>query len=116
MIEQRPKYGNRVTYRDGKRFASVREADRYSTLTMLERAGKIFNLRLHTRWPLTVNGVKVAEYEDDFNYTPILDGSLPGPCTLGDLVVEDAKGMQTPVYRLKKRLMKACHGIDIQEV
>ena len=34
----------------------------------------------------------------------------------GRQVVEDAKGVHTPVYRLKKRWMLAEHGIEIVEV
>ena len=106
-----PKYRNTVTYVDGKRFASKREAERYQALVLKERAGQIMNLRLHTRWPLIVNGLKIADYEDDFNYSEILAGSISG-----GIVVEDAKGVRTPVYRLKKKLMKALHNIDVREV
>ena len=28
-------------------------------------------------------------------------------------IVEDAKGFETPEFKLKKKLMKAVHGIDI---
>jgi hypothetical protein len=31
------------------------------------------------------------------------------------VVVEDTKGMRTPVYRLKKKIMKALYDIDILE-
>jgi len=31
-------------------------------------------------------------------------------------VYEDAKGFKTPIYRLKKKLVKACMGIEIQEI
>lgn len=51
-----------------------------------------------------VNGIKVCEYEDDFSYKEN-----------GVLVVEDAKGMRTPLYRLKKKLMRAALGIEIKE-
>jgi hypothetical protein len=30
--------------------------------------------------------------------------------------VADVKGVKTPVYQLKKKLVKALHGIDIVEV
>jgi len=33
----------------------------------------------------------------------------------GKEVIEDVKGFKTPVYRLKKKLMLAIHGIDILE-
>jgi len=31
-------------------------------------------------------------------------------------VVEDVKGVRTPVYLLKKKLLKACHGLDVVEI
>jgi hypothetical protein len=31
-------------------------------------------------------------------------------------VVEDVKGFKTPVYRLKKKLMLAVHGIIVVEI
>ncbi|MFR5079104.1 MAG: DUF1064 domain-containing protein [[Clostridium] innocuum] len=33
----------------------------------------------------------------------------------GQLIVEDAKGVKTPVYRLKRRLMAELKGIEIKE-
>ncbi len=110
------KYGNQPTTVDGKRFASKREAERYCELAAAERGGVIWNLRTHTRWPLVVNGVKIADYEDDFNYAPIIDTPEPGMLLLGDLVVEDAKGVRTAVYKLKAKLLHACYGITIVEV
>jgi hypothetical protein len=35
----------------------------------------------------------------------------------GYTVVEDVKGFKTPVYKLKKKLVEACHiGVKIEEV
>lgn len=46
------------------------------------------------------------------------DFSWRGPAPLAELVVEDVKSpaTRTPVYRLKRKLVKAIHGIDVQEV
>ncbi len=48
----------------------------------------------------------ICTYIADFFYIP--RGKLA--------VYEDAKGMKTPIYRLKKKLVKACTGIEIVEV
>jgi hypothetical protein len=32
------------------------------------------------------------------------------------LITEDSKGMRTPVYRLKKKLVEAQYAIEIREV
>lgn len=100
------KYGNKPVVIDGIRFASGREGRRYSTLKLLERAGEIQGLTLQPRYPIKINDVLVCTYLADFAYR---DKS-------GELVVEDAKGFRTDVYRLKKKMVEAAYGIKIREV
>jgi hypothetical protein len=104
-VSKGPKYGNRKTTVDGITFDSAKEARRWNELRMLEKAGTITGLRRQIRFPLEVNGEHVCWYVSDFLYQ---HG--------GKEIVEDVKGMRTDVYRLKKRLMLACHGIAISEV
>lgn len=92
---------------NGIRFDSKREAKRYQELCLLEKAGGIAKLELQPRFPLVVNGEKITSYRADFRYLDVRSG---------EIVVEDAKGVKTPVYRLKKKLVRAIYGIDIQEV
>jgi hypothetical protein len=101
------KYGNNVTEVDGYVFASKAEATRYSELKLLARAGVITDLTLHPVWDLTVNGMLVAKYIGDFVYTDVKTGTL---------TIEDVKGVRTPVYKLKKKLMLAIHGLTITEI
>lgn len=107
----RRKYGNRPAERDGMWFDSQKELKRYAQLQILQKAGEIADLRVHPRFPLAVNGVKLGEYEADFAYRR------------GDEeVIEDCKGYrsrQDAAYRLfllKARLVKALYGIEVQEV
>lgn len=102
----RPKYGNHRVVVDGLKFDSKREAARWRILTLCVPSGDITDLRRQVPYDLIVNGVKVGRYVADFVYRE-RDGSE---------VIEDAKGFKTPVYRLKRKLMKAVHGIDIREV
>lgn len=102
------KYGNKRVQEDGFTFDSLAELRRYRELLLLLRAGAICTLRIHPRYRLIVNGVTVCAYTADFDYDE--DGAL---------VVEDVKSPATcrnAVYRLKRRLMFACHGIVIREV
>lgn len=99
------KYKAVRTVVDGIAFASKKEARRYSELRLLERAGEIRSLQLQPSFPIVINGVKVCNYVADFGYVD----------HKGNPVVEDVKGVRTPVYRLKKRLVKAVHGVDIHE-
>lgn len=101
------KFGAVRTIVDGKSFASKREARRYQELELLQRAGKIQNLATQISYPLKVNGVLICRYIADFKYLDLDTGAN---------VVEDSKGYATPEYKLKKKLMKAVHEIDIREV
>lgn len=98
------KYGNHRTTVNGHSFASKREAKRYQELCLLEKAGHISALECQTRFPLKIDGELICTYVADFSY---LEG--------GKTVTEDCKGFKTPEYKLKAKLMKAIHGIEILE-
>lgn len=100
------KYHAIPTTVDGIRFASKREAKRYALLKLLAQAGEISELRLQPSFPLRVNGELVCTYVADFQYV-----NKSGVC-----IIEDSKGMRTSVYKIKRKLMRACYGIEIQEV
>lgn len=101
----RHKFGAVAVTVDGHRFPSKAEAAHYRVLKARAKAGEIVALELQPRYPLVVNGEKVGTYVADFRY---FEGDK--------LVVVDVKGVLTPVYRLKKKLVKALYGIDILEV
>jgi hypothetical protein len=104
--EEMNKYRNKPTVVDGIRFASKREAYRYKILRLLEKTGDISHLAMQPRYDLRVNGLKICTYVADFVYIDRHDNVD---------VVEDCKGMRTPIYKLKAKLMKACLGITIRE-
>jgi len=102
----RSKYRNVRTEVDGIKFASRAEAKRYQELKILERAGEITRLDLQPRFDCWVNGNKVCTYVSDFRYF-----------TDVGQIIEDVKGMKTPVYKLKKKLVEACYpGVKIIEI
>lgn len=108
-VESAPsKYKNIKTEIDGIKFDSKKEAKRYQELRLLEQAGAINELKLQQRVPLEVNGTKVCTYICDFAYWVPRAG-------LTQHIFEDCKGMRTPVYLLKKKLVKAILGVDILE-
>lgn len=105
----RSKYGAVPTTVDNVRFASKREAKRYSELKLLEKIGEITEFEWNKeklKFPFKINGVLVCTYEADFSYVN----------RQGHKVYEDTKGFRTPAYRIKNRLMLAINGIQIQEV
>lgn len=109
---RRHKFNAKATVVDGIRFSSMAEAKRYGELKLLEKAGEIEGLELQPKFPLIVNGVKVASYIADFRYVVRGKGIVS---RLGRVVVEDTKGMITPVYRIKKKMVEALYGIAILE-
>lgn len=101
-----PKYHNSKTVIDGIRFDSKKEAKRYLELKILEKAGVIKDLKRQVPYILIDKSRygRAIKYVADFVYYE------------GDkLVVEDVKGVRTPVYKLKKRLMAERFGIEVKE-
>lgn len=90
------KYGAKSTTIDGVKFASLAEARRYGELKLLERAGEITGLQRHPRFVIWQSGKEIIRYEGDFAYTE-----------RGAAVVEDVKGVETAVFRLKAKMFRA---------
>ena len=105
----RSKYGNEKTTVDGITFDSKREAQRWQELLLMQRAGEITGLARQVRIELIPKTklYRATSYLADFVYFDKRTGKT---------VYEDAKGMQTDVYRLKKKLLYWRHGIEIREV
>lgn len=102
------KYKNKKSQADGIAFDSKKERDRYLALKLLERAGSVRNIRLQQTYRCEVAGLLICKYRADFCYE-----ELHYPDWVE--VVEDCKGFLTPMYKLKKKLVRACHGIVIRE-
>lgn len=103
------KYGARgYTDADGKRHDSKAEGRRYEELKLMQRSGLITNLIHQPTFDLEVNGILICRYRADAEYYTA-DGVR---------VIEDTKSKATvtPLYRVKRALMSAIHGITITEV
>lgn len=108
------KYNNQPTERNGIKFDSRKEADRYEELMLLLKAGEIDNLKLQPQFTLqesymTPEGerIRAIRYVADFSYWQE-----------GDMVVEDVKSKATATaqYKMKKKLMQERFGISVKEV
>lgn len=108
------KYGNRKVEVNGITFDSVKEANRYRELLLLEKAGAIQSLELQKKFVLIPTqreetSRKVIErecaYIADFCYTEN-----------GKYIVEDTKGFRTKDYIIKRKLMLKEYGIRITEI
>lgn len=74
------------------------EAGRCDDLHALQAAGEIDRLTMQPEFDCSVNGRRICKYVADFAY-------FTSDCR----IVEDVKGMITPVYRLKKKIVEALH-------
>lgn len=112
------KYGAKQTEVDNIRFDSKWEAKRYCELKILEKNKQIVDLKLQLPFSLDINNIKICNYIADFVYkinSKELKNELKDFLFQDNLIIEDAKGFITPEYKLKKKLMKAVHGINIFE-
>lgn len=103
------KYGAKRTVVDGISFHSKGEAQRWVHLRQQEKLKLIHDLKRQVSFALMVNGHHITTYIADFTYSRMV---------MSESVVEDFKSVATkrlPEYRLKKKLMKAIHNIDILE-
>lgn len=108
---RRHKFHATPTVVDGIRFASKAEAKRYGELKLLEKAGEIVDLKLQPKYPLLVGGHKVGSYVADFEYSRVEERGK-----VMHRVVEDVKGLPTPLYRWKKKHFEIQYNWRITEV
>lgn len=123
------KYKNKKTEVDGIVFDSGKEASYYRFLKEQEEAGEISNLRMQVSyeiipavWEDQVVHLKTKDkivkhcvqrathYVADFVYTVTATG-------LEEIIdVKSAITRKNPAYRLKKKLMRAFHNIEVIEI
>lgn len=83
---------------DGHVFHSDAEARRYMQLKLLERAGHIKQIELQPIYKIEIDGKLVCKVILDFRYW---EGQLR--------IVEDVKGRDTAVSKLKRKLVEASY-------
>lgn len=94
-------------------YDSRREHRRANELKIMQRAGLISNLREQVKYVLIPSQrdtegrllERECSYFADFVY-----------CKDGLTVVEDTKGVRTPEYIIKRKLMLFVHGVSIVEI
>ena len=125
-MTSRSKYHAKKVTVNGITYDSKKEANRHAELLFLERGGVITELDRQVKFTLLPahyehyerygkkgqrlkDGWRCVEravfYVADFTYKQ--DGKL---------IVEDVKGVRTPEYILKRKMMYHFHGIKIREV
>ena len=115
--KRRQKYGNKVTTdADGVKHASKNQATRYRDLGMLMKSGEILMLAREVRFRLPGSVEWIA---DHVYATQRGLEVIAGLVESGDVTIEDVKSPATQknaVYRMKKKQVRECLGIEIKEI
>lgn len=103
------KYRAKKTVVDGITFDSKREAAYYGELKIREKAGEVSGVELQRSFALIgPDGSLICTYKADFCFLDHQQDSR--------FRVVDTKGVITPEFRLKKKLMRSLLGIEVEVV
>lgn len=116
MLHRNSKYHSNKIFMDGMKFDSKKEAERYLQLIAMQEEGEITDLQRQVKYLLipsqketigkkTMVIERECAYYADFVYKD----------KEGRQIVEDVKGMLTPEYVMKRKMMLWVHGIKIKE-
>lgn len=123
MTSYRSKYHAKQVKANGMTFDSRKEYLRWKELSLLERAGKVSDLRRQVKFVLVP-----AQYEPDtigprggVRHGKLLERETAYIADFvyvqnGERIVEDVKGVKTDAYIIKRKLMLWLHGVRIREV
>ncbi len=115
-MKRRHKYSAVPTTVDSIRFHSKAEAKHYSELKLREKAGEIHDLVLQPAYVMAIvcanpsqprSHTTVGKYIADFRYWDV---------ARSERVVVDVKGHDTPLSKLKRKIVEALYGIEIEIV
>ena len=104
--KRRSKYNNTRTQYDGHTFDSIAECDYYKHLLKFQRAGQIVMILRQVPFHLTSNRDNIAKYECDFQVF-YEDGRIE---------FVDVKGVETPMFKLKKKLVESQYPVEIKVI
>ena len=110
------KYHSRKVTKDGITFDSVKEYRRFCELSLLAKAGAITDLQQQVKFVLIP-----AQYEGDGRKRRCIERECAYIADFvyvenGKTIVEDAKGVRTKDYVIKRKLMLFIHHIRVREV
>ena len=105
--KRRNKFNAKRTELDGIVFDSQRESQYYALLKRREKLGEVSGVELQQPYALTIDGQLICTYRADFSFDDLVERRHR---------VVDTKGVITPEFRIKQKLMKAIHNIDVEVV
>lgn len=104
--DKESKYKNKKCVIDGITFDSKAEAKYYERLWLQRKHGEVTGFDLQVPYRLEINDQLICKYVADFVVT------YPD----GRIEVIDVKGVETPEFKLKRKLMRAIHNIEVLTV
>lgn len=115
------KYGNKKIQIDGITFDSKKEAQRYSELKLMQRAGLISDLEMQKEFVLIPAQFETVRTKDKKTKKVCIERAVKYKADFsyeqnGEIIVEDTKGFKTKDYIIKRKLMLWVHGLKIVEV
>lgn len=130
------KYRSRKVTVGGITFDSKREYNRWCELCLLQKAGKITDLDRQVKFELIPAQTRTVVTGEKYKRNNLARGIRAGDpktkevcleqaCVYiadfvyrvdGRQIVEDAKGVKTEAYKIKRKLMLLVYGIQIKEV
>ncbi len=112
--QRRHKYNAQKTFVGNIAFPSGAEATRYKQLCLLQMAEVISDLELQPEFILLDaftdwSGKKhrAIKYRADFRYIEIEEGRV---------IIEDVKGMETRVFKIKRKLFLSRYNLELRIV
>lgn len=105
MFKRKNKFNAKKTWVDGQLCDSKKEAKHYAQLLILEKANEIVGLKLHPRYPILINGVKICNVVLDFEFIDL---------TTNKKRHIDVKGVYTSESKLRHKLLEATHNIKVE--
>lgn len=109
MPRRRNKYGNRRVEYDGYTFDSIAEKNRYIELRLMADANLITHLAVHPKYVIHDGFTNAAgKRRSQITYSPDFEYRLDE-----QWVYEDVKGVETAVFRLKRKLFERRYSAAI---
>jgi len=99
------KYRAKKTTMHGIKFDSKLEAMHYTYLQSRERTGHILNIELQPKWTIMCKDKKICNVLLDFKFYDALEGKTR---------YIDSKGVDTPMSKLKRKLLEAQEDIKVE--
>lgn len=117
-MQMASKYRNKKITFQGLKFDSKLELQRWLYLSALQQQGKIFNLQRQVKYtliPRQIDSVTRKTIEREIAYIADFVYSVASERKT-ETIIEDAKGIKTDVYKMKRKMMLYFHNIRIHEV